>query len=151
MSRIRTRQRAAGVLLFFLYLAALGYFLFFAESFGRSSGGGYRYNLELFKEIRRFYEYRETVGTHAFLINIFGNVLAFMPFGFFLPIVRGKKCGVLTILVQGLLFSLAIETVQLVTRLGSFDVDDILLNTAGTLAGYICFRLFLTGLDRKGG
>ena len=79
------------------------------------------------------------------------RVLAFMPFGFFLPIVRGKKSGVLSILVQGLLFSLAIETVQLVTRLGSFDVDDILLNTAGTLAGYICFRLFLRGQKKKGG
>jgi glycopeptide antibiotics resistance protein len=32
-----------------------------------------------------------------------------------------------------------VEVFQLLTRVGSFDVDDLLLNTIGGLAGYILF------------
>ncbi|MBF1256912.1 MAG: VanZ family protein, partial [Stomatobaculum longum] len=41
-----------------------------------------------------------------------------------------------------------IETAQLLTRLGSFDVDDIFLNTIGVVMGYFIFRLFLWRLNR---
>lgn len=45
----------------------------------------YRYNLVLFKEIKRFWQYREQLGWYAMFTNLFGNVIIFMPFGFFLP------------------------------------------------------------------
>ena len=66
--------------LFILYLCLLAYFMFFSESFGRTdTDRGYAYNLVPFKEILRFIRYRGTVGLWAFLINIVGNVVAFMP------------------------------------------------------------------------
>ena len=34
-----------------------------------------------------------------------------------------------------------IETAQLVTKVGAFDVDDIFLNTIGGLSGYILMKL----------
>ena len=43
----------------------------------------YHYNLVLFKEIRRFWEYRDQVGFFAMFTNLFGNVIIFIPFGFF--------------------------------------------------------------------
>lgn len=149
MARVRRRHRAALFVCFLIYLAALGYFLFFAESFGRQDSGDYRFNLELFREIRRFYQHREALGFQAFAVNIVGNIIAFVPFGFLLPFLFGKRCGVLPILVLGAFFSFCIETVQYYTRLGSFDVDDILLNTAGCLLGYILFRLVLILLERR--
>lgn len=34
-----------------------------------------------------------------------------------------------------------LETLQLVFKVGSFDVDDMFLNTLGAAAGYLCYRL----------
>ena len=93
------RHRILGAVLFVLYLVLLTYFLFFAEEMGRSPDvrAEYSYNLTLFKEIRRFLLYRNILGWRAVFLNIFGNVLAFMPFGFFLPViwVRTRLCGYL--------------------------------------------------------
>ena len=74
-------------ILFVVYLIILFYFLFFAEAMGRVSDSGereYIYNLELFKEIRRFLEYRDILGWKAVMLNLAGNVVAFVPFGSFL-------------------------------------------------------------------
>ena len=94
MIRNTTRNQKLGWVLFIAYLTLLVYFMFFAESFGRNPDlREYSYNLELFKEIRRFYKYRKQLGMEAFLLNIVGNVVGFMPCGFFLPIIsrRSKK------------------------------------------------------------
>ena len=42
---------------------------------------------------------------------------------------------------MAMLFSLGIETAQLLMKVGAFDVDDIFLNTVGGLAGYIFMKL----------
>ena len=57
-----------------LYIAVLIYVCFFSEDYGRDViTSYYRYNLIPFKEIRRFYIYRDVVGIRAFLANLFGN------------------------------------------------------------------------------
>lgn len=150
MIRNTTRNQKLGWVLFLAYLAMLVYFVFFAESFGRDPGQHeYAYNLELFKEIKRFYQYREQLGMEAFFLNVVGNVAAFVPFGFFLPIVsrRGRKWYNTTCLGFGM--SLCIETVQLVCKVGSFDVDDLLLNTIGSIAGYIFYRVVQVARIRR--
>ena len=43
----------------------------------------YHYNLELFKEIKRFIKYRHQLGTFAVFSNLIGNILIFMPVGYF--------------------------------------------------------------------
>lgn len=101
----------------------------------------YRYNLVPLKEIMRFVRYRNRVGFGAFFINVFGNVIAFMPMGFFLPAVSGKKLKGIQIALLCLAFSLLVETVQLLTKLGCFDVDDLILNTLGGFLGYLIYRL----------
>ena len=142
MIKNTTRNRKAGWVLFIAYLALLVYFMFFAESFGRDpQQRDYAYNLELFKEIKRFYHYRHQLGMEAFLLNIVGNVVGFLPCGFFLPIVsrRGRKWYNAILLSFGL--SLCIETTQLIFKVGSFDVDDLLLNTLGGALGYVVYRI----------
>lgn len=42
-------------------------------------------NLVPFKEIKRFIIYYRQIGINAVILNLAGNVVAFMPFGFFLP------------------------------------------------------------------
>lgn len=142
MIKNTTKNQKFGWVLFLAYLALLVYFMFFAESLGRdTTQRGYSYNLELFKEIKRFYQYRHKLGMMAFLLNVFGNVVAFIPCGFFLPIIsrRGKRwynCFALCYLL-----SLAIEITQLVFQVGSFDVDDMLLNTLGGILGYYTYHI----------
>lgn len=101
----------------------------------------YSYNLTLFKEIRRFLLYRNILGWRAVFLNIFGNVLAFMPFGFFLPVIWVRTRHWYITVLLSFAMSLLVETMQLVGKVGSFDVDDLLLNTIGGFAGYIIFVL----------
>lgn len=139
-------------ILFVAYLVMLVYFLFFSEGFGRTENTAeYRYNLELFKEITRFTRYRDILGWKAFFINVFGNVLAFMPLGFFIPALGNlRKNGLLVVLICFSL-SLLVEVIQLVYKLGCFDVDDLLLNTLGGLLGYmVCLLLHKITEKRKG-
>ena len=79
--------RILGKILFILYMAFIVYFLLFSDLYGRTGPADeYHYNLVLFREIRRFWVYREQLGSFAVFSNLFGNVLIFMPFGFFLNI-----------------------------------------------------------------
>ena len=144
----KRRLTKAGWLLFYLYIILLFYFLFFSEHYGRDDVSKvYRYNLEFLKEIKRFIRYRETLGFESFVVNILGNILAFAPFGFLLPLLEKKYRNFFYITFLSILFSLSIEVVQLVLKVGIFDVDDILLNTIGGIAGYL-FYIISRGLFR---
>lgn len=130
-----------GRVLFFVYLIGLCYFLFFAENYGRIAGeNDYRYNLVPFLEIARFWKYREILGIYSFL-NLVGNVLIFVPTGFFIPILWKKKKGVVFTTCITFEMSLLVEVLQLIFRVGSFDVDDLILNTLGGILGYILLEL----------
>lgn len=147
--------RIAAAVLFIIYLLLLFYLLFFSEEYGRTMGEqSYRYNLHLFKEIKRFWNHRYTLGWKPVCINLLGNIAAFMPFGFFVPLLKRKYCGFIRCTVYSAAFSLCVETIQLVFKVGAFDVDDIVLNTIGGMVGYLLFRyglLKLIGQKRKGG
>lgn len=145
MSEKYKNHRRVCLGLFLIYIVMLTYFLFFSEGFGREVREGYSYNLIPFKEIKRFYKYRHVVGIKSFLINIVGNVICFMPFGFLFPIINGKGRKWYNTILAAFLLSLSVEVMQLVFKVGSFDVDDMFLNTLGGVLGYICFsvlRLF---------
>lgn len=129
----------AGWLLFFLYIILLSYFLFFSE---RYSMKDYHYNLEFFKEIKRFILYRKQLGFETFIVNIVGNILAFAPFGFLLPLLDKKYCRFIYVTFLCFLFSLSVETMQLLLKVGIFDVDDIMMNTAGGILGYLSYYIF---------
>lgn len=133
------RVRMLGKILFVLYIIFLVYFLCFSELYGRTEiVEGYRYNLVLFKEIRRFIEYREELGSFAVFANLFGNILIFVPYGFFVSVASSHR-GFLKTVGYSFVLCLGVEIFQLVARVGSFDVDDILLNTFGGVLGYILF------------
>ena len=76
------------------------------------------------------------------LANIAGNVVAFMPFGFCLPLIADHRIKFFGCMLYTFGLSLAIELIQLVSKVGSFDVDDILLNTVGGVLGFL---IYMTG------
>ena len=130
--------RIFGKILFLLYIVFLIYFLFLAEWYGRTEvTEEYRYNLELFKEIRRFLTYREQLGMFTVLANLLGNIMIFVPYGFFISM-AGKSMGFFKILFFSMALSLGVETIQLFTRVGSFDVDDIKYNRRSFRIYFVC-------------
>ena len=142
MIRRTTPRQKVGWVLFILYLCLLAYFMFFSESFGRTEADReYAYNLVLFKEISRYFRHYDVLGFSLFMINIVGNIAAFIPFGFILPIISRRSRLWYNTVMFGFIWSLTLETLQLIFKVGSFDVDDMLLNTLGAAAGYLCYRL----------
>jgi glycopeptide antibiotics resistance protein len=139
----KKRLTKAGWLLFYLYIILLCYFLFFSEHYGREHVlHNYRYNLEFFKEIKRFIKYRKALGFESFTVNILGNIIAFAPFGFLLPLLNEKYRRFFYVTFISILFSLSIELVQMLMKVGIFDVDDILLNSLGGILGYLLYKVF---------
>lgn len=122
-------------------MGVMVYFLFIGERYG-SPYSEYHYNLVLFQEIRRFIVYREHVGTVNFLVNVFGNIFAFSPFGMMLPILSTHMQTWWKMLALSFLVTMCIECTQLVTRLGVFDVDDLFMNTLGGMIGYGLYCIF---------
>lgn len=130
------------ILLFIIYLVLLVYFLFFAESMGRKiSDREYSYNLILFKEITRFIKYRNELGMTAVFTNIIGNIICFIPLGCMLPILSVKVRKLLLAVLICFEVSIVIELIQLIFKVGSFDVDDMVLNTLGGLIGFLIYRM----------
>lgn len=128
-------------ILFIVYLVLMVYFLFFSEQLGRTPSDTYHYNLKPFAEIKRYMTYYERIGNFNVILNLFGNVLCFVPFGFVIPILSCRQRNIFKIRNLSFLCSVAIELIQLVTKLGSCDVDDVILNTLGGVSGYILFSI----------
>ena len=143
-------HKAVMKLLFIIYMCVLVYVVFFAEAMGRTPQDGYEYNLTPFKEIKRFMKYiwdNDALGRAARL-NIFGNIIAFIPFGIYLPYTSESKLGFISTFLYTFSLSLTIELVQLITKVGSCDVDDIILNALGGVIGYILWYIY-TKLRKK--
>ena len=137
----RRQHRVLGKILFALYIGFVFYFLLISEWYGRTGEmQDYHYNLVLFREIRRFWDYREQLGMFVAMANLAGNILIFIPFGFFMPMASKRRSFFVTT-VDSLALSLLIEVIQLLTKVGCFDVDDLLLNTIGGMLGYIIFTI----------
>jgi len=140
--------RIFAILAFLAYLLLLAYLLFFSSTYGRTMEMGYRYNLKPFLEIRRGIEYIDTVGFRYVLVNIVGNIVAFMPFGFLAPMTTERRMTIGKMFFYSFLLTLCAETLQLISKTGAFDVDDLILNTIGGILGYGCYML-LIGRRRK--
>lgn len=79
----------------------------------------------------------------SLLINIIGNIVMFAPFGF-LGWILPKYNDFKTLLIAFLSILVAIEALQYFTRMGVFDIDDIILNSVGVYLGFK-LKTFLEG------
>lgn len=149
-SNNRKRLILVSRLLFAVYMAFVVFFMFFSD---REVYTEYRYNTTLFAEVKRFWHNIRIVGIKALFLNFFGNMIAFIPFGMFLPMVNKKMKHMGLVVFLSFLFSLCIESIQLYFKVGVFDVDDLLLNTVGGFIGYMIYLLIRKGkyiLYRRG-
>ena len=127
------------IVLAIAYIVVLYYLLFAAESLGRG-GTSTDYNLVPFREIYRYIHHIDSLGIFAVAANIMGNVLLFVPLGYFLPsfFARERLRPHFTIPIC-MCISIAVEISQFMTHTGSLDVDDVILNTVGGIIGYLIY------------
>lgn len=77
---------------------------------------------------------------HAF-INLAGNIIMLIPLGFFLSLVKSSDATFKAIIIQTILIIISVEIIQLFSLTGSFDIDDLILNTIGSVTGYEIQRI----------
>jgi glycopeptide antibiotics resistance protein len=131
-----TGPRTLGVVLLLLYLAMLGT-LTFRPAGSAETQPNVRVNVRPFATIGP--ALRAGTGTFSYRVLV-GNVIAFIPLGILVPLLRPRN-GIPLALVSGLALSTAIELGQLAVSLQvgygyrSADVDDVILNVLGTAIG----------------
>lgn len=139
-AQTKKRIKIVGVILFLIYISFLLFLLFFYEGYSRNIvWEDYRYNFIPLKEIIRFWNYREQLGIGVFTLNVLGNIVAFIPLGLFLPIISIRLRKAWKVILIGALLSTVVEFLQLVTKVGCCDIDDLILNIFGTIIGFGLF------------
>ncbi|MCU1808078.1 VanZ family protein [Cytobacillus firmus] len=81
--------------------------------------------------------------------NLAGNVAAFLPMGIFLPYFIRRLNTLNSFAVTMTVIIISVEIIQLVTRRGSLDIDDFILNIIGALIGFGLWKMMTARLERK--
>ncbi|WP_203247256.1 VanZ family protein [Sporosarcina beigongshangi] len=87
-----------------------------------------------------YYAITELNYWQPFIINFLGNICIFIPIGFMIPLLWKRFNRLWKVALIGFGISLFIETMQL-TQARSTDVDDLWLNTLGSMIGYAMYLL----------
>jgi glycopeptide antibiotics resistance protein len=138
--------------IFFLAYCALMLWLLFGQRMNGTpldiclDGSGENINLIPFETVRLYWRLLQKGASaellHHAVINLVGNVVMFVPLGWFLPAISGKFRGVFRATAFAVLLIALVEAVQYITGLGSCDIDDLILNLFGMLLGYLLFIIF---------
>lgn len=129
--------------------------LLFGQRIGVDVPGSYaeclavNYNLSPFKTVKQFISICKN-STNPYMVrfsfvNLIGNIVMFVPLGFFLPCLFEKIRTIKRFLLYVTGIILAVEVVQFFTLLGVCDIDDLILNIPGAVIGYFVWK----GLNRN--
>ena len=117
------------MLCFAIYILCLFQVVTFQDDINWSTN-----NFIPFREILRY-----NITSRYFFKNVVGNMLMFLPFGFFISYYLDADDIKIPILLT-IVASIAIEIVQMIIG-RVFDVDDILLNLVGSILGFYIYRV----------
>lgn len=117
------------MLCFIIYILLLYYVVTFQDNnYGTN-------NFVPFKEILRY-----KITSKLFLRNVLGNILLFVPFGVFSSYIIKNK-SFIPAAILGFIVSCSIEFAQ--SAIGrTADIDDVILNTLGSIIGYMLYKIF---------
>lgn len=115
-------------LLFVIYILSLFYIVTFQDD---------NYGMSNFVPFREMLRYK--IGSKLFFRNIVGNILLYMPLGFFVTAYIDER-KIFPTMIISLITTISIELVQLVIG-RVFDIDDIILNLFGGFLGALIFTL----------
>lgn len=99
----------------------------------------YRTNFVPFKSIIEPFKYGYP-GQYI-IVNIFGNIAALAPMGFFLPMLfrPARRLPIFTLIVA--LVVVFIEFTQFLFTVGSVDIDDLILNILGAVILFLILKI----------
>jgi len=124
----------------FMVLTLTGYFILFREV---AAHGWWP------RVLHRIHT-KEKINLHPFLMfkqfqlgstQVIGNLVMLLPLGIYIPLLFPKLSGFFRVFIICLLVSISIELMQLITSVRSTDIDDVILNTSGSVVGYLIYRL----------
>jgi len=75
------------------------------------------------------------------IVNLIGNIIPFMPIGLLAPLVF-RSISWQKALLLGVVTGLTFEVMEVVFRVGIFDIDDVILNGLGVMIGYGVYVIF---------
>ncbi len=153
----KKNMKRAQIFLFVLYVLNLIYVLFLDPDFGRKSLSylttleeylKYNVNIEPFASIRLFMNGYQNgyVTIETLLRNILGNFVVFMPMAYFLPLLFKRQRKWIIFFITLLLMITGVEICQVFLRIGSGDIDDLILNLTGVMFMYTCLKVL--GMER---
>lgn len=132
-----------------LYTIVILYFIFFAfgrlDSVGQITGYTFIFLPDTFFKLPAISDL-----LHPSLMNFvdFGNILAFIPFGILIPLLY--RMSFVRFITLFILSITVLETIQALTLLGSFDVNDVIQNSLGAAVGFGAYKLgFRSKNDRR--
>lgn len=150
-------MRYTFVFFFILYILLIINFMLFDSFYGRANTVRFlnwnketfsfyikeSLNLIPFKTVFIFVKgfFDGSIRKDVALVNLLGNLFAFVPLAFFLPLLFKKLKSFKRFIITVMLIVAAVEFIQLLMLTGSFDVDDFILNVGGAALGYKLFHL----------
>lgn len=140
-----------------LYALLLVYVLFinlrrhFGAELSLSDYIRYSSNLVPFKSISLYVEalFNGSMNIGTPIRNLFGNLLMFLPMGLYLPYFFRGLCRFGRFVICMAVILITVEVAQLLLRVGSFDIDDVILNITGALAGLAIYKVIEKAITRK--
>ncbi|WP_144513257.1 VanZ family protein [Bacillus sp. FJAT-22090] len=146
---MKTAKNTLVSISFILYLFALVFILFLDSRGYRWSDLSFR---EYIKWSSNFIPFRTinlyvhsivhgTLNITIPLKNLGGNLILFLPMGIYLPLYIKKLNKIRLYVITMTVLLLFIEVTQVVSRRGSFDIDDLILNMLGALIGFAIWNI----------
>lgn len=129
-------QKTSGI-----HIIWIGIFLFYVYLVLEVTGIGSIWELGLYPGMSLREEINLIPFRSGFPMSMFLNIILFMPLGFLLPFLWKEYNNWKRTALTGLAFSFGIEFCQLFNRRVS-DIDDLLMNTLGTVIGWILWACF---------
>ena len=135
--------------IFILYIITLIQLTLFDSDYGRVGLNFFNWSIENFESYLRnnnlipFKTIIEYVirQDRVAIINLLGNLIAFAPMGFFLPLLFKKQNKLQNFILTNITIILTIEVLQFLSLSGSFDIDDLILNLLGALLIYGLYKI----------
>lgn len=121
---------------FIIYLINLYYQLFFSPSLRRSIN---TVNLVPFKTILLYFNaYKmHSLPLKNIFLNIVGNMMLFMPYGYFMYVLFKRFRSFIPYVFLFLSLICGVEIIQYIAKVGTADIDDVILNMSGIVIFYI--------------
>src|SRR5690625_4781091 len=127
---MKINQRKLILTILMIYTALIVYFLFFAVGRPGAAIGNHEYRFNLIPNILSLglLTISPFESFQLWFFN-FGNFAGFIPFGLIIPILY--RCKFPRFILLFFASILILETMQMLTFLGSFDINDAIVNTLG--------------------